>query len=71
VVPLIDPTATQDIDSIHGLETTIATCSLAGYDGRTVRGGNWQIFEQFVERSGAQIFLETEVEKLVCFLRSY
>jgi len=48
----------QDVDSIHGLETA---CSLAANTATSVRGGNWQIFEQFVERSGAQIFLKTEV----------
>jgi len=48
----------QDVDSIHGLESA---CSLAAGGGSSVKGGNWQIFEQFVERSGAQIFLKTEV----------
>ncbi|KAI0273059.1 FAD/NAD-P-binding domain-containing protein [Russula aff. rugulosa BPL654] len=48
----------QNIDSIHGLE---AVCSLAADGGSTVKGGNWQIFEQFVERSGAQTFFKTEV----------
>ncbi|KAF8504494.1 FAD/NAD(P)-binding domain-containing protein [Russula emetica] len=48
----------QSIDSIHGLE---AACALAADGGSTIKGGNWQIFEQFVERSGAQTFLKTEV----------
>jgi len=48
----------QTIDSIHALE---AACSLAADGGVSVSGGNWQIFEQFVKRSGAQVFLNTEV----------
>lgn len=63
-IPSLNHTATQNIDSIHGLE---AACSLAADGGSTVKGGNWQIFEQFVERSGAQTFLKTEVEQLSCF----
>ncbi|KAI9428756.1 FAD/NAD(P)-binding domain-containing protein, partial [Russula earlei] len=43
----------QNIDRIHALE---AMCSLAADGGVSVRGGNWQIFEQFVKRSGAQVF---------------
>lgn len=36
--------------------------SLAGGDIPVeVRGGNWQIFEQFVKRSGANKFLNTTV----------
>src|SRR5258708_38090427 len=54
----------QSIDSIYGLE---AGCSLAAEGGSSVRGGNWLIFKQFVERSGAQAFLKTEVEQLLCF----
>jgi prenylcysteine oxidase/farnesylcysteine lyase len=68
VIPSINLSTTQDIDSIHGLE---AACSLAADGGGTVKGGNWQIFEQFVERSGAQIFLKTEVEKFFCFSHRY
>ena len=32
----------------------------------SIQGGNWQIFEQFVNRSGAQLFLKTEVGRLFC-----
>lgn len=63
-VPSLNYSATQSIDSIHGLE---AVCSLAANGGSSIIGGNWQIFEQFVERSGAQLFLKTEVEHLFCF----
>ena len=55
--------ATQDVDSIHGLVTVT---SLVVEDVGSVKGGNWQIFEQFVERSGAQVFLKTEVDRLLC-----
>ncbi|KAH9982199.1 Prenylcysteine lyase-domain-containing protein [Lactifluus volemus] len=48
----------QNVDSLHGLE---AACSLAASGGKTVKGGNWQIFDQFVKRSGARVFLKTEV----------
>ena len=50
--------ATQTIDSIHALE---AACSISADGGVGVSGGNWQIFEQFVKRSGARAFLNTEV----------
>jgi len=48
----------QNVDDMHGLEVA---CSLAADGGVSVAGGNWQIFEQFVKRSGAQVFLNTEV----------
>lgn len=50
--------AIQNVDGIHALE---AACSLAADGGVSVNGGNWLIFEQFVERSGARVFLKTEV----------
>ena len=53
--------AEQNINSIHGLGAIV---SLAASSGGGVRGGNWQIFEQFVKRSGAHIFLRTEVRPL-------
>lgn len=49
---------------MHGLESTV---SLAADGGSSLTGGNWQIFEQFVKRSGAQIFLKTEVGQLLFF----
>ena len=50
--------ATQNIDRMHTLETFV---SLVDDNIVSVRGGNWQIFEEFVKRSGAQLFLKTEV----------
>ena len=63
-VPSFNHSAAQNIDSIHALE---AACSLAAEGGSSVKGGMRQIFKQFVERSGAQSFLKTEVEQLPCF----
>ena len=51
----------QNVDDLH---TTVAICSLLADSGLSVKGGNWQIFEQFVERSGARVFLQTEVSLL-------
>ena len=51
----------QNVDRIHALE---ALTSLVTDGIMSVRGGNWQIFDQFVNRSGAQLFLKTEVSQL-------
>ncbi|KAI0307538.1 FAD/NAD-P-binding domain-containing protein [Multifurca ochricompacta] len=48
----------QNVDGLHAL---VAGCSLAASGGSSVKGGNWQIFEHFVKRSGARVFLRTEV----------
>ncbi|KAH9964500.1 hypothetical protein BC827DRAFT_1265775 [Russula dissimulans] len=48
----------QNIDGILGLGATV---SLAASGGVRVKGGNRKIFEQFVERSGTQVFLRTKV----------
>jgi hypothetical protein len=48
----------QSVDDLHA---TGAICSLAAEGGVSVKGGNWQIYEQFVERSAARVFLKTEV----------
>ena len=53
--------ALQNIDRIHALETFV---SFVEDDIVSVTGGNWQIFEGFVKRSGAQLFLNTEVGQL-------
>ena len=46
------------MDKIHALE---GMCSLAANGAASVKGGNWQVFEQFVAKSGAQVFLNTTV----------
>jgi len=51
----------QDVDSIHALE---AAASLATTGAATLKGGNWKIFEKFVELSGAQVFLDTVVQSI-------
>ncbi|KAG6812064.1 hypothetical protein H0H92_004595 [Tricholoma furcatifolium] len=48
----------QNLDDIHGLG---AVLSLATPGARGIEGGNFQIFEQFLERSGAEVHLNTEV----------
>lgn len=51
----------QDVDNIHALE---GLCSLAATGASSVKGGNYQIFEQFVRRSGATVHLNTTVTAL-------
>jgi len=48
----------QDSDQIHALE---GACSLATTGATSIKGGNWQIFEQFLKRSQANVFLNTTV----------
>jgi prenylcysteine oxidase / farnesylcysteine lyase len=48
----------QDVDQIHGLETAV---SLAATGASAIEGGNWRVFDQFLNRSGAQLLLNTEV----------
>ncbi|EMD32466.1 hypothetical protein CERSUDRAFT_118802 [Gelatoporia subvermispora B] len=51
----------QNVDKIHALE---GLCSLAATGASSVKGGNFQIFEQFLERSGARVHLNTSVTAL-------
>ncbi|OCH92435.1 FAD/NAD(P)-binding domain-containing protein [Obba rivulosa] len=51
----------QNVDSIHALE---GLCSLAATGASSVKGGNFQIFEQFLARSGARVHLNTSVTAL-------
>lgn len=51
----------QNVDSIHALE---GLCSLAAMGASSVKGGNYQIFEQFLKRSGASVHLNTTVTAL-------
>lgn len=46
----------QDADSLHALEGAV---TMAASDGTSVQGGNWQIFDQFLNRSGASVYLNT------------
>lgn len=48
----------QNLDNIH---TVGALCSLAANGAYGVKGGNYQIFENFLARSGANVHLNTTV----------
>lgn len=48
----------QDVDKIHALE---GMCSLAATGATSVKGGNYQLFEEFVKRSNATVHLNTTV----------
>ncbi|PPQ63712.1 hypothetical protein CVT24_004292 [Panaeolus cyanescens] len=51
----------QNVDSIHALE---GACSMAATGATGIAGGNFQIFEAFVNRSGANVFLDTTVKSI-------
>ncbi|RUS34799.1 Prenylcysteine lyase-domain-containing protein [Jimgerdemannia flammicorona] len=48
----------QNIDRIHALGALV---SMAANGAKSVKGGNWQIFQKFIEESGAKLRLETRV----------
>jgi prenylcysteine oxidase/farnesylcysteine lyase len=48
----------QNIDKIHALGGTV---SMATAGATSVEGGNYKIFENFVNKSGAKLFLNTSV----------
>lgn len=48
----------QNVDELHAVEGGV---SLAATGARSIEGGNFQIFEQFLNRSGANIHLSTQV----------
>lgn len=48
----------QNVDKIHALE---GACSMATTGASAIQGGNYQIFEQFLLRSKANVFLNTTV----------
>jgi len=50
----------QNVDFIHALE---GACSLAGTGASGIAGGNFQIFENFLNRSGANVYLNTPVSR--------
>ncbi|GAB5593460.1 hypothetical protein Unana1_08360 [Umbelopsis nana] len=51
----------QDLDELHALGSHI---SMAASGAKSVKGGNFQIFEEFAVRSGADIRLNTEVKDI-------
>ncbi|KAF5355736.1 hypothetical protein D9756_004026 [Leucocoprinus leucothites] len=52
----------QNVDFIHALE---GLCSLATDGAAGVEGGNFQIFEEFIKRSGASVNLNTTVTSIL------
>ncbi|KAF4623348.1 hypothetical protein D9613_002063 [Agrocybe pediades] len=52
----------QNVDFIHALE---GGCSLAGTGASAIAGGNFQIFENFLDRSGANVYLNTPVSSIL------
>ncbi|KAF8349812.1 Prenylcysteine lyase-domain-containing protein [Amanita rubescens] len=51
----------QNIDNIHALGGTV---SMATAGATSVEGGNYKIFENFVNKSGAKLFLNTSVTSI-------
>ncbi|KAL0580679.1 hypothetical protein V5O48_001320 [Marasmius crinis-equi] len=51
----------QNVDKIHALE---GACSLAATGAAQVKGGNWQIFQNFLNYSQATVFLNTKVTSI-------
>jgi prenylcysteine oxidase/farnesylcysteine lyase len=51
----------QNVDDIHALEGMV---SLAANGAQSVAGGNWQVFQRWIEESGAKVHLETTVQTL-------
>jgi prenylcysteine oxidase/farnesylcysteine lyase len=54
----------QDVDKIHALE---GACSMAATGASSIQGGNFQIFEQFLLRSKANLFLRSAVWTCLCY----
>ncbi|KAI6045180.1 FAD/NAD(P)-binding domain-containing protein [Pisolithus marmoratus] len=52
----------QDVDKIQALE---GACSLAATGASGVRDGNFLIFENFLNHSGANVYLNTEVRDIL------
>ena len=51
----------QNLNQIHGLETMVC---MAIQGQMSVVGGNWQIFDQMLKASGAQVLLNTSVAEI-------
>ncbi|KAF8898341.1 Prenylcysteine lyase-domain-containing protein [Infundibulicybe gibba] len=51
----------QNADELHALE---GACSMATSGAAGIQGGNFQIFEQFLKRSGAKVYLNTTVSSI-------
>ncbi|KAI0828535.1 Prenylcysteine lyase-domain-containing protein [Trametes gibbosa] len=51
----------QNVDRIHALE---GLCSLAASGASSVKGGNFQLFEHFIAKSNASVYLNTTVKAI-------
>ncbi|KII86384.1 hypothetical protein PLICRDRAFT_164925 [Plicaturopsis crispa FD-325 SS-3] len=51
----------QNADEIHALE---GLCSVSATGASSVKGGNFQVFEEFLERSGSTVSLNTTVTSI-------
>ena len=51
----------QNADEVHALAGAAA---MATSDARRIAGGSYQIFERFLNRSGANVYLNTKVSEL-------
>ncbi|KAL8816075.1 MAG: hypothetical protein Q9223_004854, partial [Gallowayella weberi] len=51
----------QNLPQIHGLETMVC---MAIDGGMSIKGGNWQIFDNMIRDSGAALFLNTSVTSI-------
>lgn len=60
----------QEPGNIHALGALI-TLLLAFGEIRQVKGGNWQIFDRFIQESGANLKLETAVQSVEKVLGGY
>ena len=58
---LLCPCVQQNVDDIHALEGFV---SLAAARPSSIKGGNFQIFEQFLAQSKASLHLNTTVRTL-------
>ena len=56
------PTAIQDVTELHALE---GAASMATGGATGIQGGNIQLFEHFLKRSGASVHLNTTVNLYV------
>lgn len=52
----------MDVTKIHGLAA--AVCMTGSANGKHIEGGNYQIFEQMIEASGANLYLNNTVKKI-------
>ncbi|KDR85286.1 hypothetical protein GALMADRAFT_51898 [Galerina marginata CBS 339.88] len=52
----------QNVDEIHALE---GACALAGTGASGIAGGNFQMFEKFLNHSGASVYLNTPVTAIL------